>query len=527
MSPGFEDDLGPAGELEWARLKRQVELADGFWLGFIFAPSARATAVLRSRTERLLRGRTRSLSYLAPENAAALTAVLATLFTPEQTSAGVCWIEALHEDAGGGPSLPWQDAWLELVSRMNERRDAIRRSFSGGLILAASPRMKPLFREAASDLWSIRALVVDLPLGDLPAHDAHDPKPSAREAQTPAERVPVSEDLAYILTETERQLNKPHARESPQAIDVLVRRATALTAAGETGEALQEARAAMSLLRRHHGVASNQQQVAVLEALARAEEAHGDLDAAADHFGGAVDLVKSQVTRQRLLLLAEVARLSLERGDLRRASGTYNEALALSRQLRSSLGDSPTALRDLSVSLDNVGDVRRDLGDLQAAAAAFEESLSLSRQLRSSLGGSPIALRDLSVSLEKVGAVRRDLGDLQAAAAAFEESLNLSRQLRSSLGDSPTALRDLSISLEKVGDVRRDLGDLQAAASAFEESLNLRRQLRSIIGDTPDMRRLLISVLNRLGDAHHALGDAASAEVARREASALLNPTQR
>ena len=49
-------------------------------------------------------------------------------------------------------------------------------------------------------------------------------------------------------------------------------------------------------------------------------------------------------------------------------------------------------MRDLSVSLDNVGNVERDLGDLGAARAAYRESLELRRQLR--------AARDLSVSLE-------------------------------------------------------------------------------------------------------------------------------
>ena len=74
---------------------------------------------------------------------------------------------------------------------------------------------------------------------------------------------------------------------------------------------------------------------------------------------------------------------------------------------------------------------------------AFEESLSLRRQLREALGEGPQVLRDLSVSLDNVGRVARDLGDLSAARVAFEESLSLRRQLAESFPDIPRLLRDL------------------------------------------------------------------------------------
>ena len=64
-------------------------------------------------------------------------------------------------------------------------------------------------------------------------------------------------------------------------------------------------------------------------------------------------------------------------GQLEEARAAYRESLAISRQLKSLTGDAPQSLRDLSVSLDNVGDVARDLGQLEEARAAYEEALSL------------------------------------------------------------------------------------------------------------------------------------------------------
>ena len=43
--------------------------------------------------------------------------------------------------------------------------------------------------------------------------------------------------------------------------------------------------------------------------------------------------------------------------------------------LRETVGDTPRALPDLSVSLSNVGRVDRDLGNLEAARSAYRRSL--------------------------------------------------------------------------------------------------------------------------------------------------------
>ncbi len=77
---------------------------------------------------------------------------------------------------------------------------------------------------------------------------------------------------------------------------------------------------------------------------------------------------------------------------------------------------------------------------LAAAREAYRESLDIRRQLRHALGDTPQALRDLSVSLEKAGSVERDQGDLAAAREAYRESLDIGRQLRHALGDTPQAL---------------------------------------------------------------------------------------
>ncbi|MEI7869509.1 MAG: hypothetical protein WCI11_16595, partial [Candidatus Methylumidiphilus sp.] len=78
------------------------------------------------------------------------------------------------------------------------------------------------------------------------------------------------------------------------------------------------------------------------------------------------------------------------------ARAAYRESLVLRRQLRDSLGDTPQALRDLSVSLNNVGKVEADLGNLEPARAAYRESLVLRRQLRQAFPDHAQLVRDLA-----------------------------------------------------------------------------------------------------------------------------------
>ncbi|NJL26787.1 MAG: hypothetical protein HC897_02365 [Thermoanaerobaculia bacterium] len=56
----------------------------------------------------------------------------------------------------------WETGWRKLVVLMNERRERLRRQVAGGLVLVAPRELKPIIREMASDLWSIRAIVLEL-----------------------------------------------------------------------------------------------------------------------------------------------------------------------------------------------------------------------------------------------------------------------------------------------------------------------------------------------------------------------------
>ncbi len=83
-----------------------------------------------------------------------------------------------------------------------------------------------------------------------------------------------------------------------------------------------------------------------------------------------------------------------------------------------------------------------------AATAAYDESDAIPRRLPDTYGDSPQALRDLSVSLNKVGNAQRERGDLTPP-AAYDGSDAISRA-RSTYGDSPSPPRP-QLSLTRSG----------------------------------------------------------------------------
>jgi tetratricopeptide (TPR) repeat protein len=115
-------------------------------------------------------------------------------------------------------------------------------------------------------------------------------------------------------------------------------------------------------------------------------------------------------------------------GAWQNADDVANAVLVMARSLASSDG-SELALRDISVSLDNVGRIDQALGRFEEARAAFAESLEIRRKILSRVGETPESLRDISVSLDNVGRIDQALGRFEDARAAFAESLSIARRL--------------------------------------------------------------------------------------------------
>ncbi len=498
-----EQFLGSQAEAEWQRLRRQVELSPGFWLGFLFSHSPRASRVLAARLDAVYRSHARRLQTLRAESPDEVLRILTRLFSADARSADAVWVVA-DRDLATQRRQAWATAWHEFFLRLNERRDRLRREFSGGLILEVPPEIKSEVRNAAPDLWSIRSLVLE---PAEPAVQRAAPELPGRQA-APDRRLQPADESPDVIPAGQRTRLAKAAGPLEREVTALLRAVEGLLAADQAGRAVEQATQAVDLLAA--GDQGHPLLIDALAALARAEAADGDDAAALGHFRRLLQLAGDSDHGSLLAWLDAAATAARNVGQSAIADAFVFRQEAVSRRRLQQYGESPQALRDVSVSLNNVGNVRRESGDLSGAEGAYTESLEIRRRLLQQYGESPQALRDVSVSLNNVGNVRRESGDLSGAEGAYTESLEIRRRLLQQYGESPQALRDVSVSLNNVGNVRRESGDLSGAEGAYTESLEIRRRLLQQYGESPGRLRDLHWSLRQMRDLRDALGDEAA-----------------
>jgi Flp pilus assembly protein TadD len=118
---------------------------------------------------------------------------------------------------------------------------------------------------------------------------------------------------------------------------------------------------------------------------------------------------------------------------------------------------------------------------------AYEESLKIRRKLAADDPSNAERLRDVSVSLNKVGDVLRTRGDLSGALEVYEEDLKIARKLAADDPSNAERQIDLGISLVKLGQMADLGGELGQACHLFREAGGL---FSGLSARAPDHQRL-------------------------------------
>ncbi len=221
--------------------------------------------------------------------------------------------------------------------------------------------------------------------------------------------------------------------------------------------------------------------------------------------------------------LGDVYRERGQAGDLDAALEFYERDLEIAEKLYGANPESRESARDVSVSLNRLGDVyveRGRAGDLEAALEFYERDLEIAEKLYGANPESRESARDVSLSLERLGDVyweRRQTGDLDAALEKYGKGLEIREKLYEANPESREAARDVSISLERLGDVYRargQTGDVEAALEKYEKGLEIREKLYGANPESRESARDVSLSLNRLGDVYRARGEAGDVEAA-------------
>ena len=130
--------------------------------------------------------------------------------------------------------------------------------------------------------------------------------------------------------------------------------------------------------------------------------------------------------------------------------------------------------RDLSVSLEKMGDIALKEDDVQKAKEYYEESLEIRRE-NASKYPSYESNRDLSVSLNKMGDIALKEDDVQKAKEYYEEALKKDRE-NASKYPSYESSSDLSVSFNKMGDISFKENDMVKAKEWYSKSLKIDKE---------------------------------------------------
>ncbi|HYJ58152.1 MAG TPA: hypothetical protein VEW64_02230, partial [Methyloceanibacter sp.] len=120
-------------------------------------------------------------------------------------------------------------------------------------------------------------------------------------------------------------------------------------------------------------------------------------------------------------------------GDLAGALEDYTESVAIARRVLATDPDNSKFQRDLSLSLDKFGDVKRAQGDAGGAMAAYSESLAIARRLAGIDPDNAQWQADVIASLYKVALAE----DGERKSAALDEALTLLERLEAAGKLSP------------------------------------------------------------------------------------------
>lgn len=288
----------------------------------------------------------------------------------------------------------------------------------------------------------------------------------------------------------------------------------------------------------------------VLDALARAELAHGDRAAALQTYQDMTKLAEFDAPMQ-----VRIGRLNAAAGDLRAAA--YNAQKALTA--KADFGPAKVLAADLALARGEIDKVRLLAADLQAVPATALEGLRLAAdaalaekdypratelarkvQARAPSGANVIALARIRAAAgdgaeasrildawlgQHSGdhAVRMSLAERQMAAGdwpAARKSLGL---LREALPDEPGVHNNLALALQELGDpaaldVAREanrlapedpvvldtLGWVMARSGQLDVGLRYLRDARLRLPDNPEVRWHLAYALERLGQVDEA-----------------------
>ncbi len=172
---------------------------------------------------------------------------------------------------------------------------------------------------------------------------------------------------------------------------------------------------------------------------------------------------------------------------LTEAETAYREALEVRRKL--AVEQPQVYESDVATTLNNLGNVLRDLRRLTEAETAYREALESYRKL--AVEQPQVYESDVAMTLNNLGTVLSDLRRLTEAETAYREALESYRKL--AVEQPQVYESDVATTLNNLGNVLSDLRRLTEAETAYREALEVCRR-----HDLPIIQAKVLSAIGQL-----------------------------
>ena len=441
---------------EWQALLTCVDYAEAFTFLVLLVPDAAGAELCRTQLIEKLAESGRVLQDRSPRKTEDWGRVLEGLVRQRvDGAAAVVWVEAAVTERD--PNFDaWRESWRLAGSRINPFRNMLESSLGCVLIFVGCEWMKPVLRESAPDLWSVRSSVIEI-------------RPAVTDERQNGglERMPQDLPVSRNAPDPELALRQVESLRGRQGQELALARALARAGDGlaerfEWQDAIPLLRESLDLRRQFSAsaaeVMNSLQSLGLnLYRTGQLTEAHvllEDCEQLSRKVGDKFHLSGS--LRVRSWILADW-------GRLREAMGFLVEQEEICRTLDDRIG--------LQRNLGNQALIQRAWGRLDVAMALFKEQEDICRKVADESG--------LQRSLGNQALILRDWSQLDDAMVLLQEQESICRKLGDKAG--------LHRSLGNQAEILKDWGRLDEAMSLQREKERICRKL----GDKSELNKSL------------------------------------
>ena len=187
----------------------------------------------------------------------------------------------------------------------------------------------------------------------------------------------------------------------------------------------------------------------------------------------------NQERKDEALRLSQLGVQQLNTGQFQEALKTFEQALAIVKQIGDTAGEGTT--------INNIGAVYKNLGQYAKALEFYQQALAIFKQIGYTAGE--------GTTLNNIGEVYQGLGQYTKALEFYQQALAIAKQIGDTAGEGTT--------LSNIGGAYHGLGQYTKALEFYQQALVIFKQ----IGDTAGEG----TTLNNIGEVYRNLGQYAKA----------------